>query len=802
MLCIDYMAKAYFVLMIYNEEESILSVIESIAGCMLPAEYERRIIAINDGSTDASQEVLERAARVYPVYTIHYKERRGMPASFKGAFQYLAGMLQDDDIVFTLEADGTNDIECVVALVAEIQKGADVVIASRYAPGAASIGFPPHRLWGSSLINMFLRVLWDVPNVRDCSVLYRVYRGSLLRRYIADDIPFAAHKSFAVIAEILLHVSRYTSKFAEVPLRYDYGLKKGPSKMKLLQTLWEYTRITPYTPLRRQPIFWIAVVAFVVRLWGLMYGFPDLLVPDEPALTRGALTMLKLHTLIPAFHAADFGALYYPPLTSYFYLIVLAPLMSIAYLFSGYDSLSQYANHLILDPTLPWVATRALSAFIGALTVYFLGKVSERIYPGSGVYAAFFLATSFLHVTFSHIARHWVLSMLFEVALIWAGFRLFQSGKTRWYVLSGIFSGLAFGSGVMPVLGGLVPGIAHFYRQGSFAQKLRAPGLWLMSALAALVGGLFLLLHPRIAFDFLEVVASRVAVPQASEVLRGLVQMYFVELRDLMQVEPAIIVFGLVGLLYLLRRNRRFGAVLALSILFSILCLYFAFYYLMHYLNLILPVLVILAAIGAFEVVGIAKQRWLRVALIACIFALPTATALRISYLWTQPDTRHEARAYVELNVPRDAHIISWVPHMKVVWPTTSAIRERITFNPGSARLVDETLLSLATSSYPASAFNVFELGTIDENVRANMTYEWLVSQHFDYAIVDRWGTRYSALEKLIAKGKIVARFPENGQAIDILATDIIGHEFQGPSVAAFSIQRMGPEVWIVKLTK
>ena len=796
------MAKAYFVLMIYNEEESILPVIESIAGCTMPAQYERRIIAINDGSTDASQEVLERAARVYPVHTIHYKERRGMPASFKGAFRYLESVLQDDDIVFTLEADGTNDIACVAPLVAEIEKGADVVIASRYAPGAASIGFPRHRLWGSSLINMFLRVLWDVPNVRDCSVLYRVYRGSLLRRYIADDIPFAARKSFAVIAEILLHVSRYTGKFAEVPLRYDYGLKKGPSKMKLLQTLWEYTRITPYTPLRKQPIFWIAAAAFAVRLWGITYGFPDLLVADEPALTRGALTMLKLHTLIPAFHAADFSALYYPPLTSYLYLIVLAPVMSIAYLFSGYASLSQYANYLILDPTLPWIATRALSAFIGALTVYFLGKISERMYPGSGVYAALFLATSFLHVTFSHIARHWVLSMLFETALLWAGFRLFQSGKTRWYVLSGIFSGLAFGSGVMPVLGGLVPGLAHFFRQGSFAQKLRAPRLWIMAALAALVGGLFLLVHPRIASDFLGVLASRAAVPHVSEVLSGLVRMYQVELRGLMQVEPVIIVFAFVGLLYLLRRNRRIGAVLAFYILLSILILYFAFVYLMHYLNLILPALVVLAAVGAFEAVEMAKRRWLRVALIICIFALPTAVALRVSYLWTQPDTRHEARAYVEANIPRDAHIVSWVPYMKIVWPTASAIRERIAFNPGSARLVDETLLSLATSSYPAPAFDVFELGTADEDVRANMTYEWLASRHFDYVIVDRWGTQYPALEKLIAEGRVVARFPEHGDAIDILATDVIGHKFEGPSIAAFSIQRMGPEIWIVKLTK
>ena len=51
--------------MIYNEEEGIIPVIESIHTCALPPGYERRIVAINDGSTDESQQMLERAARTY-----------------------------------------------------------------------------------------------------------------------------------------------------------------------------------------------------------------------------------------------------------------------------------------------------------------------------------------------------------------------------------------------------------------------------------------------------------------------------------------------------------------------------------------------------------------------------------------------------------------------------------------------------------------------------------------------------------------------------------------------------------------
>lgn len=241
------MATAYFVLMIYNEEGAIPSVIKSICAREIPGGYERRIVAINDGSTDGSQMVLETAARSHPVDIVRFERRTGMPGSFKGLFRYLSDKLQDDDIVFTLEADGTNDVACLPLLFEGIKGGADVVVASRYTRGGASIGFPLYRALGSRVVSRLLRLFWRIPHIRDYTILSRAYRGAALRSYIADDVPFVSAKSFAVIAEILLHLTRYTNNFAEVPLRYDYGLKRGASKMRLLGTLWEYVRITALT---------------------------------------------------------------------------------------------------------------------------------------------------------------------------------------------------------------------------------------------------------------------------------------------------------------------------------------------------------------------------------------------------------------------------------------------------------------------------------------------------------------------------------------------------------------------------
>jgi dolichol-phosphate mannosyltransferase len=239
------MAKVFFILPVYNEEDAIYSVVESIARAPLPSGFTAQVLAIDDGSRDRSLQELLRAKEAYPVEIISYSPNRGVPAVFSEAFNYLHANLAEGDAAIIMESDGTSDVERIPQLLDELERGADVVIASRHVPGGKYVRFPWYRTLGSSVVNLFLRILWGIPGVKDYTIFFRAYRGSLLRRYIPEALPFKARKSFAVNGEILLRLSSYTSKFREIPLRYDYGLKKGKSKMRLLQTLVEYIYLTP-----------------------------------------------------------------------------------------------------------------------------------------------------------------------------------------------------------------------------------------------------------------------------------------------------------------------------------------------------------------------------------------------------------------------------------------------------------------------------------------------------------------------------------------------------------------------------
>ena len=237
------MPTLYYLLPIFNEASQLSSLLETLNAHALPPGWFGRIVAVNDGSTDASLTILEQNQRRSPLDIVSYAPNQGIPTVLKQGFAHLSPRLGDDDIVVIMESDGTSDLAVIPDFIKAIEAGADVVIGSRSIRGGAYKNFPWQRKLGSILTNWFLRLTWQVPGLTDYTIFYRAYRGAVLKQYIENGVSFQSQKSFAANGELLLRLSRYTKNFAEVPLQYDYGLKKGKSKMKLFGTLWEYLKI-------------------------------------------------------------------------------------------------------------------------------------------------------------------------------------------------------------------------------------------------------------------------------------------------------------------------------------------------------------------------------------------------------------------------------------------------------------------------------------------------------------------------------------------------------------------------------
>jgi len=146
-----------------------------------------------------------------------------------------------DGVVVTLDADNSQGPELIREMIAKIEAGADVVIASRFQPGAQEVGVPPHRKFLSHLSSGAIRVLAPYPGARDYTCGFRAYRVEVLRQLIGRyGDAFVRENGFSCMLELLLNLRRIGATVAEVPLVLRYDLKQGASKMRIFRTMWRY----------------------------------------------------------------------------------------------------------------------------------------------------------------------------------------------------------------------------------------------------------------------------------------------------------------------------------------------------------------------------------------------------------------------------------------------------------------------------------------------------------------------------------------------------------------------------------
>ena len=231
----------YFLLPVYNEEDNIAALVGSLRAKMAPGDY--RIVAVDDGSRDASAAILARlAGDAGDLEVVGSQVNMNIGAVFSSGINAVLQRAADEDIVIILESDQTSEIELVPVMADKIREGRDVVIASRYRPGGRYVNFPLRRRIFSSVVNQLLRRCFPIEGARDYTIFFRAYRAGLLREAVRwfGSGGLIQSKGFVANAELLVKLSWLGARVGEVPFIYDYGRKKGQSKIRVLRTFHEY----------------------------------------------------------------------------------------------------------------------------------------------------------------------------------------------------------------------------------------------------------------------------------------------------------------------------------------------------------------------------------------------------------------------------------------------------------------------------------------------------------------------------------------------------------------------------------
>ena len=182
----------------------------------------------------------------------------------------------------------------------------------------------------------------------------------------------------------------------------------------------------------------ILAVATALRVYGLNFGLPALNDPDEPLFMMTAFDMLRNQSVNPGW----FG---HPGTITLYCLALTCVLVGAFGLLTGrYADVDSFVSAVYADPGLVWLPARLFIAICGILCVlltYHLGKRlgGKRL----GLIAAAVLAVNAVHIEYSQIIRTDMQASVFMLLCTLSALAITREGKTRQYVLAGIFVGLA-----------------------------------------------------------------------------------------------------------------------------------------------------------------------------------------------------------------------------------------------------------------------------------------------------------------------------------------------------------------------
>lgn len=226
----------------YNEREGLPHVLARWADLpwgddTLPADW--RVIVVDDGSRDGTDAVLREWADRINLQAVTHDVNQGLGPTVRDALEAAANQAEPDDWVVVMDADNTQPPELLPRMLEKARAAdLDIVIASRFQPGAKVHGVNFSRrltTWGAAVL---FRLLACVPGARDYTCGFRLYRASLLRRAFDEYGPrFCSELGFACMVQMLLQLASLGATFGEVPLTLHYEDKAGASKMPVAATI-------------------------------------------------------------------------------------------------------------------------------------------------------------------------------------------------------------------------------------------------------------------------------------------------------------------------------------------------------------------------------------------------------------------------------------------------------------------------------------------------------------------------------------------------------------------------------------
>ncbi len=408
-------------------------------------------------------------------------------------------------------------------------------------------------------------------------------------------------------------------------------------------------------------IWAILLCALLIRLYGIDHGMPHGYQIDEKFVVN---------------HAAGFGTgdlnphvFHWPGTTlMYFIFFEYGLIFAFGWLFGLFQTPMDFAGLFIADPTIFYLTGRITIALLGTATVYLIYRIGRNMYSErAGLLAAVFYAFSYMAVGIDHFVFPDGPLTFFCVLGMLLFYRIMKEGGMKIYLLSGLLIGAAIGTkynaGAM-----LVPlVVAHLYRVRLEGRSwLHIIDRNILIAGFMIIAG-FAITCPFCFIDFktfYEGLVFQFGRVSSGSFSTDVDNAYIFYLMQALPVSAGIglAVVSVAGVFFAAMRRRPEDVLVGSFIMFYYLYMGSWKVGVEKYILPILPFLMLFAAMlidrlsRGFHMGQMALSRTL-VVIALLLIAQPFAESVRSDYILTTPDTRTQAKEWIENNIPQDSRI-------------------------------------------------------------------------------------------------------------------------------------------------
>lgn len=522
---------------------------------------------------------------------------------------------------------------------------------------------------------------------------------------------------------------------------------------------------------KRHTLLLIAVIllAFALRISGIMYGLPLWLINDEPSTVLGALKMMELKSVIPAFHTQEMSSvLYYPPYISYLYLLPFS-------IIAGFQTFVQglSVSEIIANLSPYFIVARLISILVGLVCIWLIYEITRSLFESkkAALVSTTLAATSLINISLSMSARHWIfISLIYSLAFYF----LFKKRSYSWFsIVAAIGMGVSSISVFLFALFPLWYFVIEKNTLASLKKDLYSKKFWIVAIITGIIAILPSVLYPMSNGFIVDITSG------TSKSIIGIILSPFRFIGLLMYSEPILVISFLIGFITLCIKNKRMGLTFGAFIYFYSIVYYILFRYESRFL---LPILPLIYSIAGYTFISVLRNKYYLV-----LLAIPLCASVMLSYLALHNDSRIHAIDWVYENTDKKEKILTYGSQLRI--PTTAnAIAELRSIEPNALRKID-------TAEEKLNKMNLHSLNmyTVQNKEFLAKLPDYVRKNGYTLYMIEEGNSDTGIAANNIPQQKVLASFGTNPRY------SIATSEFPGNLRSLFKTSMLGPVINIYR---